>query len=274
MPKDAIVTSDLAAEELLPALETNMFEFFTGYGRTPGGEVYQDASYLRVYTGLPYAMFNGIFGAQLSSGTLDHAIDAVIEYMAAKKAACCWYVTPGVRPASLGDHLTQHGFTLGASSPGMWIDLDLMKEHATPPPGLEIHLVEKREMVRAWAEVAWDGTGFAEAGRQRFLDMETFLGIDSEACRLRYLAFLNGKPVATSLLFLHAGVAGIQAVSTLPEARRQGIGRAMTLAPVWQARELGYHIATLQASPMGNPIYRRLGFEEIFQVQEYDWNPT
>ena len=41
---------------------------------------------------------------------------------------------------------------------------------------------------------------------------------------LAFLARQHGKPVATSLLLLGWGVAGIYAGSTIPEARRQGIG--------------------------------------------------
>jgi predicted acetyltransferase len=72
-------------------------------------------------------------------------------------------------------------------------------------------------------------------------------------------------------MILQDGVAGIYAVATLPEARRQGLGTALTLAPLGDARAMGYRVGTLQASPMGYSVYRRLGFQQVCEFGVYLW---
>jgi predicted N-acetyltransferase YhbS len=76
-----------------------------------------------------------------------------------------------------------------------------------------------------------------------------------------------------STLFLGAGAAGIYFVSVHPHVRRLGIGAALTLAPLRAARELGYRIGVLDASPLGEPVHRRLGFTTCCQISLYEWSP-
>jgi ribosomal protein S18 acetylase RimI-like enzyme len=153
----------------------------------------------------------------------------------------------------------------------MAVDLLALQEDHPRPPGLTIERVEDLEMLKTWARVAWLGTGFPEPHQDEFADLEAGCGITPRIPRHRYLGFQSGVPVATSALVLHAGVAGIFAVATLPQARRQGLGTALTLAPLRDAREMGYRVGTLQASEMGFPVYRRLGFQEVCKIGNYLW---
>jgi hypothetical protein len=42
-------------------------------------------------------------------------------------------------------------------------------------------------------------------------------------------------------------------------------------APLREARAAGYRVGTLQASEMGFPVYRRLGFQEVCTFGLYLW---
>jgi GNAT superfamily N-acetyltransferase len=73
----------------------------------------------------------------------------------------------------------------------------------------------------------------------------------------------NGQFVATSLLFLADGLAGIYCVATLPEERGKGLGAHATAEALRVARRLGYRVGVLQSSTEGHPVYIRLGFEDF-----------
>ena len=99
--------------------------------------------------------------------------------------------------------------------------------------------------------------------------LEQEVGLQPANALRRYVGYLGGVPVAVSGLVLHSGVAGILAVATLPAARGQGIGTAMTRIPLLDALAEGYHVGTLQASEMGYPIYKKLGFEIVCRIGLY-----
>jgi ribosomal protein S18 acetylase RimI-like enzyme len=77
-----------------------------------------------------------------------------------------------------------------------------------------------------------------------------------------YLGYLDGVPVSSNFLIYGEDVVGLYKIATLPDYGRRGIGTALTLMPLYDARDKGYTIAILQSSGMGINLYKRLGFKE------------
>lgn len=78
-----------------------------------------------------------------------------------------------------------------------------------------------------------------------------------------YVGYIDRQSVSTSILYNGAGVSGIYGVGTIPTQRNKGIGAAMTLIPLLEARKHGYNFGVLFSSQMGCSVYKRLGFREV-----------
>jgi GNAT superfamily N-acetyltransferase len=151
----------------------------------------------------------------------------------------------------------------------MAVDLMALNEAGPAPAELRIECVKDKEGLRKWAYASIVGFGHPETDVDIWFDVFAGLGFDLPL--RNYVGILDGEPVATAELFLAAGVAGIYVVATVPGARRQGIGAALTLAPLREARAMGYRVGILHASPMGLGVYRRLGFKEYCRMSHYVW---
>lgn len=130
-----------------------------------------------------------------------------------------------------------------------------------------------------WLRVVSAGSSFPAPLHSILLDLLYRHSYHTSATCRPYLALRNGEPVGTSLLLLGGGMAGIYCVTTLEKARRMGIGRASTMATLWDARRIGYRFATLQSSQMGYKIYQDLGFQEVCTFALYTlpattWSPS
>ena len=83
------------------------------------------------------------------------------------------------------------------------------------------------------------------------------------------MARVDGRPVGVSALLDMNGVAGIWNVGVLEDVRGRGIGRETTLAALRLARDLGLRTAILGSSPLGFPVYTRIGFVEVCRVRHH-----
>ena len=78
-----------------------------------------------------------------------------------------------------------------------------------------------------------------------------------------------GGPISTAMIIFSALVAGVYWVGTTSGARRTGLAEACTRYVTNAALDQGARAVTLQASPMGEPIYTRLGYRTFDRLRWY-----
>jgi GNAT superfamily N-acetyltransferase len=83
------------------------------------------------------------------------------------------------------------------------------------------------------------------------------------------VAYVENEPVAAAQTLLSHAIAGVYWVGTVESARGRGLGEAVTRAVTNRAFDLGAQATTLQASPMGEPIYARMGYETAFRHRTF-----
>lgn len=264
------ILKDLSAPALVAAIKANLYEWYRYLGRSPKAELYHSSELTWLLTGISDSFVNGVLCTQMEPDNVDVIIEETLAHFKSRNVTrLSWWIKPGSQPTDLGKHLVAHGLTYTDGGPGMAVDLMELNEDLPTPTGLTIEHVEDTETLKKWAYASIIGLELPETDVNIWFDVFTGLGFDLPL--LNYVGILNGEPVATSELFLAAGVAGIYVVATIPKARRQGIGAAMTLAPLREARAMGYRIGILHASEMGLGVYRRLGFQEYCKMSRYVW---
>lgn len=265
------ILEDLSTPALVHAIEANqlsLFHLFNGWPRAESN-IADDLTW--VITDIPHPLFNFILGARLNPGDEDAAIRSAIERGKAHQVPLLWYTSPSTRPTNLGEHLVGHGFSFAGESPGMAIDLLAQKEDIPQPPGLTIARVSDQSMLERWCHVLGIGFEMPVFVEQAMFDVISYIGLGEAVPLIHYLGMLDGEPVAASSVLFGQGVAGIYNVTALPGVRRQGLGTAITCAPLREARARGYHVAILHASEIGESVYRRMGFQEYCQIRHYLW---
>jgi len=85
-----------------------------------------------------------------------------------------------------------------------------------------------------------------------------------------YVADLDGEAAACLQILPVEGDASVYWVATLPDARGRGLARRLLQRALWDARERGCDISSLQATKLGAPVYARLGYESHGALQMWE----
>jgi ribosomal protein S18 acetylase RimI-like enzyme len=85
-----------------------------------------------------------------------------------------------------------------------------------------------------------------------------------------FVGYADNQPACTSMLIKTGPVAGIYWVATIDRFRNHGFGKAITVESLVAGRNRGCTFASLQASVMGKPVYRRIGFDNPYNYHNYN----
>jgi hypothetical protein len=243
-------------------------------------------AYFRLFAGLPGVTFvesdvtwfvnasgevgNHALRAQLDGGDIERRIDAILGEFGQYADQVDWLVFPGCRPLDLGKRLEARGMQGGLG--GIWMLADLASLPSAPMVSDTFHIEQVRDStaLEIWKQISAEGFG---SDTQIYYDAYARHGFGADAISLHYIGYLGDQPATSSTLLLAGGIASVYDVSTPPALRRQGYGGAITFAMLQAARIRGYRHAWIWSSPMGQSVYRKLGFVAAdFGVREYRWH--
>jgi hypothetical protein len=266
-----LLTGLSGRESVKSAIKANWEAYHYCLARSPNVELSVGPYLIWLMTNLPDHFMNLVVCRQLPREGVDDLIESTLGHFRSMNIRrLSWLTDETVPSAEINKALLAHGLTSrDAFATEMAVDFSLLPDSLPARPGLRIVPVDGEHVLKQWIHVASIGFRIEESFEKVWFDF--FADVIFDTRFQTYLALLDGKPVATSQLFVSEGVAGIYNVSCIPDARGQGIGSVITLAPLLEARQMGYRIGILQASKDGYNDYRRLGFQDYGKLSVYLW---
>ena len=266
------ILSDFSDTKLVKTvIKANWENYHYCLGRSPGVELSVGKYLTWLVTDMPDHFMNLVVCTELPTDGIDELVkNALSHFRSLNIRRLSWLIQEAVPAMEIKKHLEANGLTFSESfATEMAVDLMTLRESISIPNHLTVIRVEDGETLKKWIHVASIGFGVPSDVEDIWFEFFNYAACSSPF--QTYLALLNGQPVATSQLFTSAGVAGIYNVTCIPEARGRGIGSAVVMTPLLEARALGYRVGILQASAMGYNVYRRLGFQDFGKLSVYLW---
>ena len=272
------------------AVQTNLFALFRAMTALPNSHMEETKKLSRHLVSPTNPMYKGVWRTNLTAHEIEPAILDTIDWFKSRGAPFFfWWTGPNTQPDDIGKHLTAHGLvdmegqtkemanyiiSTAIGAPGMIADLNKMDESILikVPQGFEITDVEDEKDLQDFKQVLVDGYDMPAPMADGWVQAVHGFGFGNTPWRM-LLGRLNGEPVATNMVLNAAGVAGVYGVAVVPAARGKGVGAAITLKPLLDARDKdNYNYAVLFSTEMGAPVYQRIGFRMTdVRINRYLW---
>jgi GNAT superfamily N-acetyltransferase len=142
----------------------------------------------------------------------------------------------------------------------MGAELHRLPDTSAPPAGVELRPASGRLLDAAFDVYAACGWFDEPGDRERRTAIARTLR-DGEVRLRRTVALRNDRPIGAVTAFVTGDVLLLHELAVVEDERRRGIGRALVLGAVTEARSFGCQVAVLAPTPDGRKLAEALGFD-------------
>jgi Acetyltransferase (GNAT) family. len=254
--------------DLIKHIEENFFAVCRYWGSL-NSSLTQAGSIWAMNTGVSISDFNWVWNEKPLTNDNAKSIADIKEIYKKLNLRFWWWIYPSGQSPKTGDRLQDAGLRLIEKVPCMAADLNDSASEKQIPDNITISPVKDKNDLLIWADISFHGFEMPPRAREQYGAFVSSFDLGAQSPQKLFLAYFEGKPVATSLLFTHNNSAGIYYVSTLPAYRNKGFGLRITQAAMQAAKESGFKNVILQATPLGAKVYIRAGFKEYCRADIY-----
>lgn len=262
-------TTDRAADRRLASVEQNLFGFFRGIGPSLF-DAHAEPDVFWFTSDVAFPLFNGALGARFEPGHAVRRTHATVDRLMDHGNPFMWWMTPSTRSPEIESSLLERGLLAEGPDLGMHVDLRGHPALEEVPPARVTVTPAAEEELEGLALAVLDGFGMPHD----LLDpVRGFLGAPSGggAQMLNVIAKDDGHVVGGGSVVVTGQTAGLYNIAVREEARGRGVGRAITAGLMRVGAEHGCIESILHSSPMGLPVYTRLGFQPVGEIVQYVW---
>jgi ribosomal protein S18 acetylase RimI-like enzyme len=171
------------------------------------------------------------------------------------------------RDADLDQALRSSGLTPSAAVPCMLIECPLPEPAI--PPGVRVEPFRELRHVRDAVEI---NAQAYEVLKLPAAEARVYFGRPEALLSSRvagFVAYRGTQAVSTALTIFSGRSAGVYWVGTAGAAQRTGLGEICTRLATNAGFQHGASVVTLQATPFGEPLYRKLGYRTYDRLRRY-----
>jgi GNAT superfamily N-acetyltransferase len=208
--------------------------------------------------GMPVPPFNHVMSVDVNDDEAEDFLKTVFKHFSSRKLPfVCFRVSPLTRPTTFTSLLELHGFQRSSEQSIMVFKGKPSEDKLNPDVKIkEISENEVGPFSRLTSTIFENPAEWKKAERRMLLELMR------KGAR-NYLAYAEGKPIATATLISSMKTGGIFTVGTLKQYRKRGIGTTLTVKALLDSVDAGNNLHALAAEEGGDTerLYQRIGFE-------------
>jgi len=246
-------------DQLVAALERNLWSIMRVFGQVDGAELIDSPTRLIIQSPVAQPPYNSVlrFGDE-ADRPLEAQVADALAHFANREVVFVWLLHP-TAPPGLAAALQAHGLACAEPLYGMARGLSDLPQMPPVPDGVKI-IEPGLDDPSTWLHlVTWRYGLDLEHSPYLTAAYRAHLAAGSRL----FIATIDGEPVSKVVMHPHEGVAGIFGVATTEAGRGKGLASLLTLHALHQARSAGLATSVLHATPMAQPVYARLGYDDV-----------